>query len=409
MRLLALVLLAGSLLIASCAAAPPKLDRLSARPEGLVDHRGRPVTLRGVNLGNWLMLEMWMLGWGEQIKDQQAFFAQLDARFGPERAAQIIDAYRDAYIGPRDFDIIAAHSMNVVRVPFDYGVLMDDDGAWREGGFRRLDDAIAQAEHRGLYTILDLHGAPGRQSAMDHSGARDVNELWSSPRRRAQTVALWRELARRYRGRSAVAAYDLINEPWGGKREELRDLVRELYTAVRAIDQETIIVIPGYYDGIDFYGTPAQEGWSNVVYTMHFYPGMFGNGEPTLARLEDFLAKEVPEWRARMARFGAPLLVGEFNVVHESAGGGAMTARLFDAFAQAGWPATLWTYKVYTTEGGQGARRWGMVTNRDPLPALDLATASFEECLAWARSQATVEYAVHEELRAALTNGAAAR
>ena len=53
------------------AAAAPALGFLRADGTRLVDEKTRqPVVLKGCNLGNWLMIEPWMLGGIIEAKDQ---------------------------------------------------------------------------------------------------------------------------------------------------------------------------------------------------------------------------------------------------------------------------------------------------------------------------------------------------
>ena len=42
---------------------------------------------------------------------------------------------------------------------------------WNEDGFKMLDDVIDWCEEYGIYAILDLHAAPGGQSATACDGA----------------------------------------------------------------------------------------------------------------------------------------------------------------------------------------------------------------------------------------------
>src|SRR5580700_10595819 len=97
-------------------AAPAALDTgtlpmLTSNRSHIVDSMGNPVVLKGCNLGNWLMLESWMLGGciqaGKQnYHDQAQLFRVLQNRFGEDRFCQLMDLYRDGYVGPRDFDLI---------------------------------------------------------------------------------------------------------------------------------------------------------------------------------------------------------------------------------------------------------------------------------------------------------------
>lgn len=368
----------------------------------ILDDRSKPVTLKGANLGNWLILEMWMLAIDEPgVTDQFELERTLARRFGEPERQRLMEVYRENYMTARDFEILRSFGMNLVRLPFSYELMESDDQplTLKPDAWKWLDQALALAESHGFYVILDLHGAPGRQSAMDHVGRRDFNQLWTDPRAQERTRWLWKEMAARYRGRASVAAYDLMNEPWGGTEEQLRDLMAVLYDDVRSVDPDHIVVLPGHYSGIDFYGDPAAKGWTNVIFTMHFYPGFFGWGRPDPYVHRDFLEGGLLEWKARMDRLRTPLFIGEFNVVSRKAGGGEMMRRYFDFYAAQGWPTTMWSYKVFTREGGMKDGSWGMVSNAEPLPAIRFSEAGADEIENWFRSFSTMPYAVNEDLR----------
>ena len=384
-------------------AAPP---RLHADGPGLADAGGNPVVLKGVNLGNWLVLETWMTGWPQH--DQAEVYRTLDARFGEAQRRRLMELWREGYVAPRDLALIKRFGFNVVRVPFDYRLLQEHDG---DAGFQWLDRALAMAEEAGVYVVLDLHGAPGGQSDQHHTGEAGRDALWDSPANRDATVALWSRLANRYKGRDVVAAYDLLNEPWSDYqrdvRPQLKTLVLRCLKAVRDAGDDHVVLLPGsLQDGIAFYGDLRGElgdsGMKNVGFTHHFYPGLFG-GEPTLASHARTLAVTFPGVQAFLDRQQAPFLVGEFNVVLESTGGDRVMRRYYDDFARRGWLATAWSYKLLKPAGGVEPSNWYFVTNADPLATLDLKTASLGEIEVWFKGLQTMPLAADEALRTALT------
>ena len=80
----------------------------------MVDPSDQPVTLRGCNLGNWLMIEPWMLGGCLDVPDQGQLTDILSRRFGHERGTRLLDLYRESYITPRDFALIKSFGFNLV-------------------------------------------------------------------------------------------------------------------------------------------------------------------------------------------------------------------------------------------------------------------------------------------------------
>ena len=367
----------------------------------------KTVNLKGCNLGNWLMLEMWMLNYADRgFADQYDFIKTLETRFGEEEAEGLMDIYRTNWIQGSDFDIIKSFGMNTVRLPFDYKLLMDSDEKpfrLKDDAWEWLDQAIAMAKKREMYVILDMHGAPGRQSGMDHSGRVGYNKLWSNKNHQKQTVWLWNQISQRYRKEPAVAAYDLLNEPWGNNERNLKKVILQCYRAIRENNDEHIVIFPGHTSGIDFYKNIRSVNLDNVIYTMHFYPGFFGWGSPKPYIHTQFIKEGLSTWKKKMESFNSPLLIGEFNVVLKKAGGGKMMRRYYDYYESLNWPATMWSYKVLNNDGGIGEGSWGMVTNEDKLEDIDLSYATKNEISQWFESFSRLDYAIDEDLKYWLT------
>ena len=367
----------------------------------------KTVNLKGCNLGNWLMLEMWMLNYTDRgFADQYDFIKTLETRFGEEEAEGLMDIYRTNWIQGSDFDIIKSFGMNTVRLPFDYKLLMDSDEKpfrLKDDAWEWLDQAIAMAKKREMYVILDMHGAPGRQSGMDHSGRVGYNKLWSNKNHQKQTVWLWNQISKRYRKEPAVAAYDLLNEPWGNNERNLKKVILQCYRAIRENNDEHIVIFPGHTSGIDFYKNIRSVNLDNVIYTMHFYPGFFGWGSPKPYTHTQFIKEGLSTWKKKMESLNSPLLIGEFNVVLKKAGGGEMMRRYYDYYESLNWPATMWSYKVLNNDGGIGEGSWGMVTNEDKLEDIDLSYATKNEISQWFESFSRLDYAIDEDLKYWLT------
>ncbi len=247
-----------------------------------------------------------------------------------------------------------------------------------------------------------MHGVQGGQSVYDHTGRADQNKLWTSPDNRKRLAWLWGEIAKRYRNRSAVVAYDVFNEPYGGSKPHQVEVFKQSLLEIRKVDPNKMVYAMGNYDDFTHYGSPKANGWKNVAYQMHYYPGLFGGGDPTILthakhlRQLDLIAQQVKA-------FNAPFLIGEMNVVFKDAGGPSMMRRTFDKHASFGWATTMWSYKVLSKQGGIGNAHWGMVANKLPAQMIDFKTAPKAEIERYFRSFATQPYEIYEELRAALT------
>jgi len=403
----ALLLGAGGLPAASPDAALPWIQTSEDR---FVNAAGEPVLLRGCNLGNWLLLEMWMLAVDEQeFPDQHAFETNLAARFGEDEKNRLMQLYRANWITPRDFDVIRSFGFNVVRVPFDHRLVEDDKhpGTCREDGLAWLDRAVVMAETAGIHLILDMHGVPGGQSIDHPTGRIGQNRLWGDPNCVARTASLWQAIAERYRGHPAVAGYDVINEPFGDMktdvRPQLRTIFEEIYRAIREVDERHIIFAPApLWGGHGFYGNPHEHGWTNVAFTEHHYPGIFGS-PATLRTHANFIHRLLPEKQAELRAVQTPMLIGEWNPVFERLGGGNLARRYFDEYGRLGWAAIMWSYKLLDRRGGVIDDNWHLVSNAQPLEPPDFRSASGDVIADYFRSFATMEYVIDEPLRLAVT------
>lgn len=218
----------------------------------LVDGAGEPLMLRGVGLGNWLLPEgyMWKFQdpWPQSPREVEALIEDL---VGPDLAAKFWQRFRAAFITEDDIARIAAEGMNHVRLPINSRVVIDDAGDLLEPGFALIDRAIDWCRNHSMWVVLDLHGAPGGQTGthIDDSPRRSP-ELFTNDRYRALTVRLWRCIAQRYRDETVIAAFDLLNEPLPKEHQhtyadELRDVYRELTSAIREVDPNHMISYEG--------------------------------------------------------------------------------------------------------------------------------------------------------------------
>jgi hypothetical protein len=304
---------------------------------------------------------------------------RLTQRFGKAGAERLLNTYRDAWIQAADLTRLSDIGFNCLRLPIDWQILMDRHGRLRPEAeaFGRIDWLLDQAEAAGLYVILDLHGLPGGANPWHSSGIAGQNAFWRDDRCQVRAETVWRALARRYRGRSVVAGYDLINEPLVtmGEPETPEDVAHKfavtdrLLRAVRAEDPDHIVMIAVFPDW-EHALPPWQFGWTNVVYQTHHYSfwaqehhdGMKAFVQHELHRLQDY-----------RQRWGMPVYAGEFWF-------GAFPD-LYDDWLgtlnQLGISWTSWTYKVKNRPDARGPDgilhgvSWSLYYDA-PFPAPDL-------------------------------------
>jgi endoglucanase len=400
------------------------LPRLRQQGAFWVNQNGNRVELRGLNLGNWLLLEFWMMGSAIStnagaVPDQCTLENTLTSRFGYAERERLMDAFRDSWMTDRDWDRIKALGFNVVRLPFIYNLIEDENNPYnlRPDAWQYLDQAISKAAQRGIYVILDLHGAAGSQGTEHHSGCAGRNWYWNGGNGQPasyyqdRTAWLWQQIAARYRDNNTVAAYGLLNEPWGTNANTLADNLYFLAQQVRSVDPAHIIILHGHTSGIGAFGNPASRGFSNMAFEMHFYPGIFGwrdNDDPTLVH-SDWLhcspqgTGEVCDWNSQITNLQTPFLIGEMQPWTElGRNGGEITRKTFDIYNMYGWAATAWSYKTVQQTGhsgdGNNGWPWGLITNTSGFSNINVSTASAAQIESWFRQFATQSIVTHPDI-----------
>lgn len=349
------------------AVLPASLVRLHAQGTQIVDPSGKPVTLRGINLGGWFVEEMWMTPWVQnpptgsaysQVVDHTTLWSTLTQRLGATSAQNVRNAYRSAWIQAADFPRIRAAGFNCVRLPFIYDIVDEP------GGMDWLRSAVSGATSAGLYVILDMHGAPGSQNGWDHSGTQGPVLFFSNPANIQKAAQVWSGLAQEFGSNPGVLGCDLLNEPAGAPDvATLHAAHNQLYQAVRAAAPDTIVIVEDGYKGFSTMPMPSQYGWTNVVYSTHLYD--FGASSPQ-AHLDSLNAQLPGILQTRTLR-NVPVYVGEFNL--EPNNSAAAMTQYTKTMTDNGIAWSLWTYKTVATGGPMGF--WGYYSNPHSVNALN--------------------------------------
>ncbi|HVU78474.1 MAG TPA: cellulase family glycosylhydrolase [Gaiellaceae bacterium] len=322
---------------------------------------GREVTLRGVGLGGWMNMENFITGYPATESLQRK---ALRNALGEQGYARFFDRLLDVFFGDEDAALLASLGVNCVRLPLNYRHFEDDLAPFelKERGFDLLARAVERCARHGIYTVLDLHAAPGFQNQHWHSdNPTHWAFFWTHRHFQDRAIHLWEELARRYRDNPWVAGYNPINEPGDAGGEAIWPFYVRLHDAIRAIDADTLLFLDGNRYSTEF--DCFEEIWPKTVYTCHDYalPGFADGGDyPGVSRGEHVdraaVERQFLERTEFMRRTDTPVWVGEFGPVYTGDDRrDQMRFRLLEdqleIYAAHGASWSLWTYKDIGLQG----------------------------------------------------------
>ena len=351
--------------------------------------------IKGVNFGNWLVLEKWMspeLFEGIDAEDEVWMNRVMDQA---EKEA-LLKKHRDTYITEEDVKQVAEWDLNLIRLPVPFFVFGDREPY--TGCVEYVDKAFDWAEKYGVQILLDLHTVPGSQNGYDNGGITGVCKWCKEPKEVEFALTVLERLAERYGKRKGLYGIEVLNEPisWlvyrtapstGKARDKeeakgssyvplkfLKTFYIEAYRRLRDIlpEEKTIVFHDGFRLGAwkDFF---VKAGMKNVVLDTHIY----------ISAMESFFPLHLlPVYKAyvwynkRLIKKTAqytPVVVGEWNIVNRRAldraagGGNSQRCRQIckeehwkieelerDAWeSSAGW--IYWSYQLHRDRDCEGA------------------------------------------------------
>lgn len=229
---------------------------------------------------------------------------------------------------------------------------------WLDGKLNHLEQVLVWARKYGIKIVVDLHVPPGGRNA-----ARDMNMFYEKKFADA-FVACWRKIAMRFKGRSEIFGFDLINEPVQSDCAlfDYWNLQRMAAEAVREIDPDTPVILESNeWDSAKAYSYLSPLAMDNVIYQVHMYvPGTFTHQGVGCAKRSDFkpcrypdpekkwdisyLRKELAPILAFQKRHKARIYVGEFSAIAWAEGAENYIRDCITLFNEYGWD---WTYHAF--------------------------------------------------------------
>jgi hypothetical protein len=166
-----------------------------------------------------------------------------------------------------------------------------------------LNDVLDWCEKYKVYAILDLHAAPGGQSCLPCDDAIDnVPHLFIDDESWIRTMILWEEFAKRFKDRSIIGAYELLNEPlslprWDYLLPKLSEFYDECIKRIRKIDKKHMIILEGhrFANRLEVFTKNFDAECNNWAISIHCY-----NASPEPKTILTAVAKgkelNVPVW-----------------------------------------------------------------------------------------------------------------
>lgn len=313
---------------------------------------GKAVTLKGVNLGGWLMMEGYILH-SHNIA-AQVFKKNFAKALGVTALKGFEQAYRDNFIRESDFKRIAELGFNCVRVPFNSRLIEKAPYKYDPKGVQYLDKVIRLGRKYRLWIILDLHAACGAQNHDWHSDSLGIADLWRKKVYQKRTLALWEFLSDRYKDEEIVAGYDILNEAVLEDTAMLNAFYKRLIKTIRGVDKNHIVFVEGNQWARDLNCLDLFDD-DNLSLSIHFYEPLdcTFNFVPHLSYpfsgFNKTTIQKMMRYYAGIARKrSVPILVGEFGVNYRQGHYGEIQwiRDTLESFKKYGFHWTYWTYKA---------------------------------------------------------------
>lgn len=158
-----------------------------------------------------------------------------------------------------------------------------------------IDQGVKCAADLGMYVIIDWH----------------ILNDGNPQNHQKEAVAFFKEMSDKYKNYKNVI-YEICNEPNGGTQwNQIKSYAETVIKTIRADDKNNIILVgtPTWSQDVDLVAENPIKGYSNLMYTFHFYSAT--HGEAFRQKVQTAQKK------------GLPVFVSEFGI-SESTGNGSV-------------------------------------------------------------------------------------
>lgn len=159
--------------------------------------------------------------------------------------------------------------MNVVRLNMDFRYFEYDDSpySYLSSGWNWLDEIVSWASDAGVYLILDMHSPQGGYQSYGYTG-----NFWGNSEadisNQNRLIALWKEIANRYKDSTIIAGYDMINEPLPEDNSSYWNFMQRIVDTIRTVDTNHMLIVEQAFND-DFSWQTIND--NNYCIDVHFY------------------------------------------------------------------------------------------------------------------------------------------
>ncbi len=251
---------------------------VSVKGKEIIGLDGKPLLIKGTNLGNWLVPEGYMFKF--QMASSPRLINELFSElFGPSETKQFWKQYLASYITKGDIHYLHSLGMNSIRVPFNYRLFTDEyylGGYGIKRGFALMDSVVNWCAAENMTVILDMHAAPGGQTGDNIDDSYAYPFLYENKEDQELLCSIWTIIADHYKTNPTIMGYDLFNEPIAHFLDTtilnplLEPLFKKVTAAVRKVDKNHLIFLEGAQWASNFsaFGKPFDD---KLVYQFHKY------------------------------------------------------------------------------------------------------------------------------------------
>jgi len=382
-----------------CPAIDKEADRIILHTEKgsdgrfwIKDDMGRTVILKGVALGNSSKVPPHIPVWLSDKDGNNSAFKQLKE-----------------------------WGVNSVRMLILWEGLEPNRGTTDCSYLDLIEEMVDMAKEQGIMVILDMHqdlfsrflcgdGAPrwavkeeyiqgidcsGQWQLLTlHASVRSAwTDFWTDKSMQENLIRTWQEVVWRFRNKSNVIGYDLLNEPFPGtlyndevETTYMRELYERLIAAIREFDKDSLIVIEPSIAG-DFGIKTKLTSFAvpNIVFSPHYYNGALLIGaQTTFDRSKDTTSKYLSDFeRISKENILAPVVIGEYGMRTDRIGYDDYTAHQMVEMENVGFGSMYWTYFWTGTDWQEEDMSLVNHDGKNPLideKPTDTTTSGMERC-----------------------------